>query len=260
MVTQSKTFNPKEWIIKLRGQDYLPVAARLMWLNADAQRFSIETTFVALEDTYAIAQATVTIMDEAGQHIRSATAAKREDQKHFADYLEKAQTGAIGRALGMLGFGTQFAPEFDELDSRDPRIVDSPITRPADRPRIEAAHGELAGVVPASKLKPTVKPSGEAGADDAEISGLPEYDHAAVSEEDLFSEAKVKRLYAIGGKLFGLKGDGLEARLCSAASKILRRQVVDLHAMHWKDGGEVMKALEDQAVKRGVWEKDPARA
>lgn len=34
-------------------------------------------------------------------------------------------TGAIGRALAMIGFGTQFAPEFDE----EQRIVDSPVDR-----------------------------------------------------------------------------------------------------------------------------------
>ena len=123
-------FNPKTYIIKLKGQDYLPVAARLMWLNATAARFGIDTSFPVLTDAYAFAQATVTIMDEDGVTIRSATAAKREDQKHFADYMEKAQTGAIGRALGMLGFGTQFAPEFNEMDDKtgQGRIVDAPQT------------------------------------------------------------------------------------------------------------------------------------
>jgi hypothetical protein len=37
--------------------------------------------------------------------------------------MEKAETGAIGRALALIGYGTQFAPEMDEED----RIVDSPV-------------------------------------------------------------------------------------------------------------------------------------
>ncbi len=43
----------------------------------------------------------------------------------FSDYIEKAETGAIGRALAALGYGTQFAPEFNE----EHRIVDSPVER-----------------------------------------------------------------------------------------------------------------------------------
>jgi hypothetical protein len=50
---------------------------------------------------------------------------KQENKQGFADHLEKAETGAIGRALGIAGFGTQFAPEFDEED----RLADSPVTR-----------------------------------------------------------------------------------------------------------------------------------
>ena len=41
----------------------------------------------------------------------------------FADYLEKAETRAVGRALAMCGYGTQFAPELEERE----RIVDSPV-------------------------------------------------------------------------------------------------------------------------------------
>ncbi|HTD18454.1 MAG TPA: hypothetical protein VK667_02885, partial [Ktedonobacteraceae bacterium] len=40
-------------------------------------------------------------------------------------YIEKAETGAIGRALAALGYGTQFAPELNE----EHRIVDSPVER-----------------------------------------------------------------------------------------------------------------------------------
>jgi hypothetical protein len=38
----------------------------------------------------------------------------------------KAETKAVGRALAMLGYGTQFAPEMDEGE----RIVDSPVAKP----------------------------------------------------------------------------------------------------------------------------------
>jgi hypothetical protein len=49
-----------------------------------------------------------------------ATGTKSEKAVSFPDFIEKAETGAIGRALAALGYGTQFAPELNE----EHRIVD----------------------------------------------------------------------------------------------------------------------------------------
>ncbi len=54
-----------------------------------------------------------------------ATGTKSEKAASFPDFIEKAETGAIGRALAALGYGTQFAPDLDEAH----RIVDSPVDR-----------------------------------------------------------------------------------------------------------------------------------
>jgi hypothetical protein len=45
-----------------------------------------------------------------------ATVRKKETEAGFPDYIEKAETGAIGRALAMCGYGTLQAPEFDKQD------------------------------------------------------------------------------------------------------------------------------------------------
>jgi hypothetical protein len=277
-------FDPRAHLIQLKGRDYLPVAARLLWLNEETDRYKIETDILRLEDNFAVVRATVSVLDETGNPSRSATAIKREDKTHFPDFLEKAETGSVGRALGMLGFGTQFAPEFDEIEARlEARVVDSPQTvraieptrEPARaEPRVEAqtepaARPSLASIgmksgstlgPPTNKRKPTDDPaparatqqvsSAELDVDD----GLEEYDHAEVNDEDVFSEAKVRRLLAIANKLFNLSGDDLEHRVLGAASKILNKSVADLHALHWKDGNEIMSAIEAQAVKKGVWE------
>ena len=68
------------------------------------------------------------IKDEQGRVI--ATARKRESEASFGDYIEKAETGAIGRALAMCGYGTLQAPEFDEEE----RLADSPVKK-AKKPR-----------------------------------------------------------------------------------------------------------------------------
>jgi hypothetical protein len=291
-------FDPRQHLLNLKGKDYLPVAARLVWLNEEAPRFLIQSHILKLEDTYAIVQATVTVQDQDGTPHKTATATKREDKTHFPDYLEKAETGAVGRALGMLGYGTQFAPEFDEMGGLlEARVVDKPQTPPAKevlairepvrpepvrepvRPEPvrepesepeEAPRPKLSSlpVKPASQLgaptnarkprfeeEPAAPPSRRAEPLPDIDDGLEEYDHSGVADEDLFSHAKVERLLGIAGKLFNLRGELLEGRLLEAAGKILKRSVADIHALHWRDGGEVMRQLEEQAIKRGVWER-----
>jgi hypothetical protein len=277
-------FDPRAHLIQLKGRDYLPVAARLLWLNEETDRYKIETDILRLEDNFAVVRATVSVLDETGNPSRSATAIKREDKTHFPDFLEKAETGSVGRALGMLGFGTQFAPEFDEIEAKiEARVVDSPQTvraieparepartEPRAEPAEPAARPSLASIgmksgstlgPPTNKRKPTDDPTpaprAKQNVSNAELDvddGLEEYDHAEVNDEDVFSEAKVRRLLAIANKLFNLTGDDLEHRVLGAASKILNKSVADLHALHWKDGNEIMSAIEAQAVKKGVWE------
>ena len=69
----------------------------------------------------AVFRATVEIPDGG-----SATGWGSEEASDFGDYIEKAETKALGRALAALGYGTQFCPDF-EFGAADNRVVDSPI-------------------------------------------------------------------------------------------------------------------------------------
>ena len=104
----------------LKGKPYLLVAHRIVWFREEHPEYTIETE-LSHNEKFALAKATV--RDASGKIL--ATAHKREDAAHFGDYIEKSETGAIGRALALCGYGTQFAPEFDEQD----RIVDAPVER-----------------------------------------------------------------------------------------------------------------------------------
>lgn len=108
-------------LLNLRGKDYLEVKYRLVWFREEHPTWGIETEFLYQGEAAAIAKAT--IKDDAGRIL--ATAHKHEDKKGFPDFLEKAETGAVGRALALIGYGTQFAPELEEGE----RIVDSPVDR-----------------------------------------------------------------------------------------------------------------------------------
>ena len=99
--------------------DYLPVVPRIAWFRKAHPDWSIITKAVQLVDKEVIMKAI--IKDASGRII--ATARKKETQNGFPDYIEKAETGAVGRALAMCGYGTLQAPEFDECQ----RLADAPI-------------------------------------------------------------------------------------------------------------------------------------
>ena len=108
-------------LLNLRGKEYLEVKFRLVWFREDHPDWSIETELMSVTDTSAYARATV--RDESGRII--ATSHKFESTRGFPDFIEKAETGAIGRALALIGYGTQFCA--DELDEGN-RIVDAPVS------------------------------------------------------------------------------------------------------------------------------------
>lgn len=116
-------FDFKRHLIKVQGgRTYLPVSARIVWFRQEHPDWTIETEMVELnhEKQYAIFRARIS--DGDGRLM--ATGTKKEDVKGFGDYLEKAETGSVGRALALCGFGTQFSPEMDETGPG--RFADSP--------------------------------------------------------------------------------------------------------------------------------------
>lgn len=130
---------------------YLEVKYRLMWFRESCEQGTIETKLLHLDTEteysedimewsdaqrkkikigtktakgYAVVASTIT--DGQGN---SATGMKMEKAVSFPDFLEKAETGAIGRALAALGYGTGQAGQ--ELDTR---IVDAPFQAAASEP------------------------------------------------------------------------------------------------------------------------------
>ena len=127
-----RSFNPNEHLMKLgskdSAKDYLPVQWRLVWFRQECPTGTIETEIVHLdldketeEETFAwnsekrrsekviktakgLAVFHATITDGKGG---TATGTKMEKAASFPDFLEKAETGAIGRALAALGYGTR---------------------------------------------------------------------------------------------------------------------------------------------------------
>ena len=127
-------FDPARYLTRVNGSEYLEVKWRLVWLRDRHPDATVETELVSHIDNSAIFRAHVQIPGSG-----SATGWGSETAGDFRDYLEKAETKAIGRALAALGFGTQFCPDH-EFGAAYGRVVDAPV-KPARSAR-QAAAGE----------------------------------------------------------------------------------------------------------------------
>ncbi|MDI3340384.1 MAG: hypothetical protein QJR03_07600 [Sphaerobacter sp.] len=135
-MAEKSTFEPSKYITRVGGGDYLEVKWRLVWFRSEHPEGHIETELVSHEGATAVFRAKVTIPGGG-----SATGWGSESADDFRDYLEKAETKALGRALAALGYGTQFCPDFEfgaTSTSATGAVVDSPIDMERTRGRQRA--------------------------------------------------------------------------------------------------------------------------
>jgi len=149
-------FNPKKHVIEIKtgqgNKEYLPVQWRLVWFRSLCPEGSIETEMLHLdwntefsEEAWewnsqirksekvrkvapGVAVFRAVVKDGQGG---VATGTKSEKGVSFPDFIEKAETGAIGRALAALGYGTQFTG--DEMQEGQ-RFADSPTNKQDETP------------------------------------------------------------------------------------------------------------------------------
>lgn len=167
-------------LMNLKGKPYLQVAHRLIWFREEEPQSGIETSALALNEEYAVFHAKIT---RDGKVV--ATATKRESKKDFPDFIEKAETGAIGRALALVGYGTQFTTQ--DLDEGD-RLADSPIApgKPSKAAPVEAKVGStaastvtdapIANPTAASKSAPFFRPKANGAAKPASDGNVSQFD------------------------------------------------------------------------------------
>lgn len=114
----------EDHLVKMKGGKlYAPVYVRIALFRDEhpvSEGWGITAEIVQTDETSCLSRASIT--DPHGRVV--ATGHKREHKAHFPDFEEKSLTGAVGRALLMAGYGTQYA--LDELDEGE-RIVDAPI-------------------------------------------------------------------------------------------------------------------------------------
>lgn len=148
--SETRSFNVREHLMQIKNRggsaDYLPVQWRLVWFNEQCPEGKITIVEKIIEPDREVEKEVMQWNNDTRRsekvikracgwayfHVRVedgkgkvGEAVKSESAVDFDDYIEKADTGATGRALAKIGYGTQFAPEFDEQH----RIVDAPVER-----------------------------------------------------------------------------------------------------------------------------------
>ena len=120
---QTRSFDAPAHMRKIRTrqgmQDYLDVKWRLVWLRDDHPDAHIATELVSHDGKMAVFRAEV-VLPSGGR----ASGYGSETAQDFQDYIEKAETKAIGRALVALGYGTQFALDYEGGDEQKDDFVD----------------------------------------------------------------------------------------------------------------------------------------
>ncbi len=107
------TIDTEEILVDLDREVEAEVPTGNWILNPNRPGKKIPEKMTRHDKGYARFRAVVT--DGKGGH---ATASKSENAASFPDYIEKAETGAVGCALAMLGYGTQFTGDELNLELR----------------------------------------------------------------------------------------------------------------------------------------------
>lgn len=113
----SDKFNPNTYVISLKGKAYLPALPRIQWMRSEHPDWGITTEVAEFDKEKGFILVKATITNEKGQVL--ATAYKSQRKTQFADYIEKAETGAISRAVAFAGYGTLMAMDVEEEGTQD---------------------------------------------------------------------------------------------------------------------------------------------
>lgn len=110
----------QEHMLKLQGKEYLPVAPRVLLFRKDHPDYSIQTSHAVIQDKLYVLAA---ISDSTGRILSMGHKMVKQDARGPAALwpLETAETGAVGRALALLGYGT-LAGDLDEGE----QLADAP--------------------------------------------------------------------------------------------------------------------------------------
>jgi len=114
----NEKFNPKDYIMNMRGKDYLEVKWRIVWFREEHPKGCISTE-ITMTDPVVIK---ASILNEEGMLLATGFGTPKTQGVAKGRPFEGAETAAIGRALALAGYGMQFTGE-----EEGEHLADSPI-------------------------------------------------------------------------------------------------------------------------------------
>lgn len=120
----TEAFNPLDYIIRTRGQrDYLEVKYRVLWLRREHPTARVESECLDHSDNFALFRVAIDLGDKG-----YAEGHGSEYRESFLNFIERAETRALGNALDNLGYSTDAAflaagqkPPIEDRADRFPR-------------------------------------------------------------------------------------------------------------------------------------------
>jgi len=124
----------RKGLIRVSGNLYLKASHCVLWFRDEHPDWSIATEIVQVDENFALMKATVS--DDLGRVL--ATGHKSCARAAFpAGWIEKAESGAVARALSFLGYGTEFGELEEEgtgVESAAPQRRTAPQSASASEP------------------------------------------------------------------------------------------------------------------------------
>ena len=206
------TFDASRYLTDLDGRDYLEVKWRLLWLRTEHPDAIIETELVKHGAGLALFRARVAVP---GAGVATGWGSETADD--FRDYIEKAETKALGRALAALGYGTQFCEDFDFSAERSDRNDGARAAAPSRAARSSGA-----------------RPSARSAQTPGRVVDAPvaRRNLKVVRDREPATSSQIKAIYAIGRDHPSMGEDGVEKRSRAAfgclPAELSKRQASEL--------------------------------
>lgn len=101
-----KSVNERVKKVEIKGKNYVCVAARVAAFREICPEGSITTDIIEMKD--GIVTMKTTVADETGRVLATGMAHEKESSSYInkTSYIENCETSSVGRALGMLGIGS----------------------------------------------------------------------------------------------------------------------------------------------------------
>ena len=114
----NKKFQPEPHLERRDGQNYLPLKWRLTWLRSEQPQAQVWTRLVSHDNGLAVFRAKIKVPDGGvatgwGARSRGSDGGDNHSGEIDLSYIAEAENQALERALTVLGYGTEYASDFD---------------------------------------------------------------------------------------------------------------------------------------------------